>query len=85
MKSEILSVLNKRFLMHFPVGVINSFVLVVVPLGGIACLLAFLGYEYIQEWRKVDHSYKDVYGFVSGFYLAMIGWCIADVLSVCVP
>jgi len=56
---------QKRFWGHFPLGFYTG-LLYIFPPAGIGLTNAFLAYEAIQDWRKVDHSYKDIIGWLVG-------------------
>lgn len=55
---------------HFPVGILGAWLVMDgdggIRICGILFVLSFLFYEAIQEWRKVDWSFKDVIGFLIG-------------------
>ncbi len=57
----------KRFWLHFPVGCLCAFLTFFNPPLGISLTAWFALYEVMNDWRKVDHSYKDIYGAVFGF------------------
>lgn len=63
---------RERFGLHFPVGVGALFLTLWKPEIGITAAVLFLAYEVIQDWRKKDWSFKDVYGFVFGYYVPAI-------------
>lgn len=69
--------MNKRFWMHFPLGLLAAFFLVVIPATGIIFAASFLAYEIIQDWRKHDSSYKDVIGYLVGM---AVGGGIASII-----
>ena len=52
----------KRFAMHLGVGGFGAWLTHREPALGIAFWLGFLAYEFLQDLRKIDHSYKDVIG-----------------------
>lgn len=54
---------QKRYWMHAPLGLLTAY-LYLFPPAGLAATIGFLGYEAIQDWRKIDHSYKDVIGWL---------------------
>ena len=56
-----------RFIQHFPVGLFAAWLTLKMPIVGIMFFIGFLFYQAIQDWRKVDWSYKDVIGFVCGY------------------
>ena len=64
--------MNKRFWIHMPVGVLNAAVYALNPLIGLGATVGFLGYEYIQEWRKNDNSHKDVIGWLWWLYVGVV-------------
>ena len=43
--------------------------------------LGALGYEAFNDWRKVDHSYKDVIGIVWGYGIVGIALSIMFAIS----
>ena len=56
-----------RFAMHFPVGLFAAWLTIVMPVVGILFVVLFCVYEIMNDWRKVDWSYKDVIGFIAGY------------------
>ena len=63
----------KRFLMHFPIGVLTGVVFNYDGYLALGLLFGFCFYEFIQDWRKRDNSYKDVIGFVVGLFVGGVG------------
>ena len=63
---------RERFWLHFPVGVIALFLTLWKLEIGITFAVIFLIYEVMNDWRKVDHSYKDIYGFAFGFCIPAV-------------
>jgi len=63
---------SKRFWLHIPAGVANAGAYALHPVIGLGITVGFLGYEYIQEWRKNDNSHKDVVGWLWGLYIGVI-------------
>ena len=58
-----------RLLIHTPWGLLAIGLYLLDPLiAAVACLME-LGYEFINDWRKHDKSYKDVVGIVWGILL----------------
>jgi len=53
-----------RAYQHAPIGVLAGWLLFVNGFAGLALVIGFLGYEALQDFRKIDHSYKDVIGFL---------------------
>jgi len=67
-----------RFWMHFPVGLFTALSWYYVDGIGWMLFAGFLAYEFIQEWRKHDLSYKDVIGWLAGLFIGTgIIWLIA--------
>ena len=58
---------NKRLLQHIPPGIVSAVLCYELPLIGALSFVGFWLYEFIQEWRKADKSYKDCIGFLDGF------------------
>ena len=56
-----------RFWLHFPVGCLCAWLTWQHAALGISLFASFMFYEYMNDWRKIDHSYKDIYGAVFGF------------------
>ncbi len=67
-----------RFWLHFPVGVLCAWLFTVNPILAVLNAVSFLVYEVLNEWRKADHSYKDVVGFCFGL---AVGSIILGILS----
>ncbi len=65
-----------RFWMHFPIGVLAAVGTFLEPAWGITLFAGFLAYEFIQEWRKKDHSYKDVIGTLVAYGLTGALWLL---------
>jgi len=71
-----------RFWLHFPVGLLiaglicaglfYSELMVYGLVGGVLLGFTFLVYEVINDWRKVDWSYKDVFGEVFGLGTGLV-------------
>lgn len=59
----------KRCLIHIPWGLLASGLIILHPLVGISVFAGEIGYEAFNDWRKKDHSYKDVLGIVWGFLI----------------
>ena len=64
--------MTKRLWGHVPVGLVNVAFYIINPLWGLGFTIGFLAYEFIQEWRKVDHSHKDVIGWLWGMGAGML-------------
>ena len=58
---------NRRLVQHIPCGMLAAFLVHVMPVAGVLYFVGFWAYEYLQEWRKFDHSFKDGIGFLDGF------------------
>ncbi len=63
----------KRALLHFPVGVYVAWLITVNSALGIMMGFTFLIYEVMNDWRKEDKSYKDVYGYAIGLGIGAFG------------
>ena len=57
----------KRFWLHFFVGIVCAFLIERNPTSGIIMSLAFFFYEFMEDWRINDMSFKDVLGWLWGF------------------
>ena len=55
-----------RFWLHFPVGLFVAGLTWFIPLLGMLLGVSFLVYEIVQDWRKSDSSFKDIYGYTFG-------------------
>lgn len=55
---------RERFWMHGPVGILAATLTLWDAPTGIVFAGSFLIYEIVQDWRKGDSSYKDVFGYV---------------------
>ena len=55
-----------RLLIHLPWGVLAVGLFLFDPLLGLTACFMELGYEFINDWRKVDSSFKDVIGIAWG-------------------
>lgn len=62
-----------RAIIHFPVGMFAAWLLLIHPPTGMAFTFSFIAYEFINDWRKHDNSYKDIYGFLWGFSIGVAG------------
>ena len=58
-----------RCLQHIPWGMLAVGLFLYHPLLGATACLMELAYEVMNDWRKVDSSYKDVVGIVWGILL----------------
>lgn len=75
-----------RLIMHLPHGIAAGWVMFGFPIPWVnplnpvmvwvvtsfLFLFIFLAYEVLNDWRKEDYSYKDVYGIASGFVATVI-------------
>ena len=57
----------ERFFLHVPVGVLAAVLTLWDAPLGLGFSGAFLFYEGIQDWKKDDWSYKDVFGFMAAY------------------
>ena len=58
---------TKRLIQHIPPGMLAAFLVELSTSAGILYFLGFWLYEFLQEWKKNDRSYKDAIGFLDGF------------------
>lgn len=65
-----------RLIMHFPVGLFAAWLTIIMPVPGVLFTLGFYVYEVMNDWRKVDWSYKDVIGFVAGYGTLLAIWYV---------
>ena len=63
-----------RFWLHLPVGVVAAFLTIWKPAVGGSFTFIFVSYEILNDWRKHDNSYKDVYGFAVGYGVFAMAW-----------
>ena len=55
--------------MHIPWGVLAVGLFLFHPLLGVTACFMELGYEFANDWRKGDSSYKDILGIVYGILI----------------
>ena len=71
-----------RFWLHFPVGVFCGVLSFFNAIAGLVLSFSFISYEVLNDWRKHDSSYKDVFGFAFGYGSAwaiiILLWLIRD-------
>jgi len=63
-----------RALLHFPVGVVCAVIAIFNPINGGLAVLTFLTYETLNDWRKDDWSFKDVFGFAFGLMITLLAF-----------
>jgi len=56
-----------RFWLHFPVGVICSWLVYSLGAVGVIASVGFMFYEALEDWKINDLSFKDMLGFLWGF------------------
>ena len=61
-----------RFWLHFTVGVVCAWIAIQDSFNGGLCVLTFLVYEAMNDWRKEDASYKDIFGFSFGLIITFL-------------
>ena len=61
-----------RAALHLPVGLFVAWVMTVNATAGWINGLSFLAYEVLNDWRKHDHSYKDVFGYCIGLGIGTV-------------
>jgi len=69
-----------RFWLHLPVGVVCALLTYWHAPLGISGTMIFVTYEIMNDWRKADNSYKDVYGFCWGYIGA---GCVLAIMALC--
>lgn len=62
-----------RVILHIPIGGVICYAIAIDPWVGIALLLLFLSYEWLEDWRVKEHSWKDLFGALVGFVLVFVG------------
>ena len=70
-----------RFWLHFPVGCLCSMLVDKSEWQGILLTFIFVAYEILNDWRKHDSSYKDVFGFAFGFGTVAIILYLLEILA----
>ena len=65
-----------RNFIHYIAGGITAWVSFTIPVLGLTLALTFLVYEFMNDWRKFDHSYHDVLEFAIGIYVVATGLMI---------
>ena len=68
-----------RILLHTLDAGITMGLYLINPIWGVMFFIAFLYYEILEDWRIVDHSYKDVLGWLIGWVIVcgmvkLLGW-----------
>lgn len=63
----------KRAILHFPIGLFVAWVVTFNPTLCWVLGVTFLVYEIMNDWRKKDWSYKDVFGYSFGLGFGAIG------------
>jgi len=71
----------ERAALHFPVGCFGAYLCFVHPMMGLVFNIGFLVYEAMNDWRKKDWSYKDIFGYLCGFGVAAGIICILEAIK----
>lgn len=58
---------------HYLAGIITAVSGLINGGFAIAGVIAFLGYEIAQDWRKKDWSFWDILEFIIGYFVAVAG------------
>ncbi len=58
-----------RAFLHLPVGLLNAWFFSFNEMLGLGMVITFLCYEAMNDWRKKDWSYKDIFGYAFGLGL----------------
>lgn len=62
-----------RALIHIPVGVFNVYCGYIAPVYALIFCLGFLCYEVVQDWRIKDRGFHDIYGWLIGIAIGVVG------------
>jgi len=57
----------KRFWLHLPIGMLCAWLIYSLGAVGIIASVGFMFYEFLEDWRIEDLSFKDMLGFLWGF------------------
>ena len=71
-----------RLAIHLPWGLLAVGLFLFHPLLGATACFMELGYEFINDWRKGDTSYKDVIGICWGILVGGYALLILRVIGV---
>lgn len=71
-----------RFWMHFPVGVLTIFAILISPLAAVMAFIAFLAYEIVEDWKIGDHAYIDIAGYTGGIWLGIVVLFLLQVFEI---
>ena len=55
---------------HYVAGAIAGWLVIIIPIAGLALMLSFMAYEVCQDWRKKDWSFRDILEFVIAYFVA---------------
>lgn len=69
---------TERFWVHFPVGGGAAALTFLEPTPGIMFTIFFFVYEGFNDWRKRDHSYKDLGGGLFGYAAVAFSWALVN-------
>jgi len=57
---------------HPLAGITSAFSYLLSPFLPIACIMAFISYEVVQDWRCGTNSYKDIFEFITPFFVTVV-------------
>lgn len=72
----------KSLWIHVPGGLLGAALLWLNGPMGVTFNLGFLAYEFAQDWRIVDHGFKDILGHVVGLGIGGVTWLVLQILGV---
>jgi len=61
---------GSRVVLHIPIGLIIGLTSI-IPLVGYTLARLFVAYEQNEDFRTADHAWKDYYGALVGFVIAV--------------
>lgn len=70
-----------RLVYHILPGMFLSYLCLTDKVLGIAFLILLVFYQFIEDWRIDDHSYKDVRGYKTGVFIGYVIMKLIQVLS----
>lgn len=70
-----------RWAIHFLIGaIIAHAILEINGFFGLGILICFLAYEFLEDWRVKDYSFKDIFGcllmMIAGGYFIHYFWSV---------
>ena len=68
--------------MHIPWGLLAVGLFLYHPFLGVTACFMELGYEFMNDWRKHDQSFKDIIGIVWGILLGGYGLLLLKIIGI---